>query len=186
MPPRGVSRLIPREQLPTCPQRLLLAQWSTAALLLALTSCAGGPASTEAPRPPAYREYSAQLQALSAATSAAVAASRHDLELNVRRSSRARLVTFQRPLPLRQLKALAHKRRPGGLRGKALSANLQVQLSLSPARGSPDGYRLTIRPVFMVYTSAWGDQRQWIEWRSNGALEQELFGLVESQLEGGG
>ena len=61
-----------------------------------------------------------------------------------------------------------------------------MQLSLSPARSSPDGYRLTIRPVFMVYTSAWGDQRQWIEWLSNGALEQELFGLVESQLEGGG
>ncbi len=126
------------------------------------------------------------MRALSAAAAIAVAASQHDLDLNVRRSSLTRLVTFQQPLPLRQLKLLAHKRRPGGLRGKTLSAHLRVQLSLSPARSGPDVNRLTITPVFMVYTSAWRDQRQWIEWRSNGALEQELFGLVESRLDGGG
>ncbi len=171
--------------MPTYFRRAHPLRWSTMALLLSLPNCAGRPAGTGAPQPPAYRQYSAQLQALSNAAAAALAASEHALELDLRRSSLTRLVTFQRPLSLRQLKALAHKARPG-LRGKTLSASLQVRLSLSAARSGPGANRLTIRPVFMVYTSGWGDQRQWIEWRSSGVLEQELFSLVASLLEGGG
>ena len=171
--------------MPTHYRLALPLRWSIVALLLSLPSCAGRPASAGAPQPPAYREYSAQLPVLYDAAIAAVTASEHDLELDFRRSSRTRLVTFQRPLPLRQLRALAHKTRPG-LRGKTLSASLQVRFSLTPARSDPALSRLTITPVFMVYISSWGDQRQWIEWRSNGVLEQDLFTLVASRLDGGG
>ncbi len=102
--------------------------------------------------------------------------------MDTRHTTPNSIITLHQPLPVKGLKALAYPGRPG-LWGKALHADLHVLLSIRPSHARPDYSRVTIRPIFMVYISRWGDRRQWIRWRSNGTLESELLSHIEAVLQ---
>jgi len=104
------------------------------------------------------------------------------LELDTRRTAPDSLITLRQILSLKDLKVLAYPGKPG-LWGKALHADLQVLISIRLSYTSPDFSRVTIQPVFMVYISRWRDRRQWIQWRSNGMLEEELLSHIEADLQ---
>ncbi len=131
---------------------------------------------------PELREFRTTPQALSDAAARAVHSSRYGLDLDTRHTTPNSIITLHQPLPVKGLKALAYPGRPG-LWGKALHADLHMLLSSRPSHARPDYSRVTIRPIFMVYISRWGDRRQWIRWRSNGTLESELLSHIEAVLQ---
>jgi hypothetical protein len=84
---------------------------------------------------------------------------------------------------MKELRRLAYRGDPS-LRGKPIHADLHIQLSVRPSYLRDDHSRITVQPVFLVYISRFRDRRQWIQWRSNGALEGELLENIEAQLHG--
>ncbi len=121
------------------------------------------------------------VRALSAAAAAALMDSPYALELDARRSSPIHLLTARRPLPLKALSDLASRPNPG-MWGKPLHAQLQVEVSIASSRGRPEVARVTIQSYFWVYTSGWGDQRQWLMWTSNQTMEREFLARIGSRL----
>ena len=158
-----------------------LAHCALAVVILSLAGCAGGSARDSSAQLPYFREYPVALQVLAAAAAEAVAASYLGLELDTRQSRPTRLITVPQPLPIKAARRLARPGRPG-LRGRPLAARLHVELTLAPSRSRKDASRITIQPVFRVYISRWGDQRQWIQWQSNATVELELLAGIGAQL----
>lgn len=152
--------------------------------ILILPGCAGrGPIPEDPTNLPQFREFSTPIETLSTAAMAALRFSSYDLEPDIRHSSPENIVTLHQTLSMKELRRLAYRGDPS-LRGKAIHADLHVQLSIRPSYVRDDHSRVTVQPVFLVYISRFRDRRQWIQWRSNGTLEGDLLDAIEAQLHG--
>lgn len=151
-------------------------------LIVFFLSCAGREPLPEKPSNlPAFKEFPATVEALYNASVAALRFSSYNLEPDIRHSSPEFIVTLHQKLSLKKLRKLAYQGKPS-LRGKPIHADLHVQLSIRPSYVRDDHCRITVQPIFLVYISRFRDRRQWIEWRSNGMLENELLEAIEAQL----
>ncbi|UCH11184.1 MAG: hypothetical protein JSU61_04660 [Fidelibacterota bacterium] len=90
-------------------------------------------------------------------------------------------MTLHRPLSRKDLRKLAYPGKPS-VKGRALYADLHVQMTIRSSYKEAGYSRVTIEPIFMVYISRWRDRRQWIQWRSNGVLEADLLSFMEAYL----
>ncbi|MFC1484312.1 hypothetical protein ACFL5M_02060 [Candidatus Neomarinimicrobiota bacterium] len=152
--------------------------------IILLLACAGREPPPENPSNlPYFSEFPTSVEILSNASIAALRFSSARLEPDIRHSSPENIVTLHQTLNLKELRRLAYRGDPS-LRGKAIHADLHVQLSVRPSYVRDDHSRVTVQPVFLVYISRFRDRRQWIQWRSNGTLEAELLENIEAQLHG--
>lgn len=144
--------------------------------------CAHRPSAGAPSALPRFQEFPVSTQALAAAAAQAVRSSRFGLELDVRASHPDVIRTRSQTLDAKGLKALAVRGDPG-LWGVLLAARLTVRLDIRPSHVQAGTSRITIQPEFMAYISRLGDHRQWIRWRSNGVLEDDLFTRIAAQLQ---
>ncbi|MFC1619644.1 hypothetical protein ACFL45_06825 [Candidatus Neomarinimicrobiota bacterium] len=152
--------------------------------IILLLACAGRePTQENSSNLPYFSEFPTSIETLSNASIAALRFSSYRLEPDIRHSSPENVVTLHQTLSMKELRRLAYRGDPS-LRGKAIHADLHVQLSIRSSYVRDDHSRVTVQPVFLVYVSRFRDRRQWIQWRSNGTLEAELLENIEAQLHG--
>ena len=103
------------------------------------------------------------------------------MQIDPQLSTASTLVTTYRPVSLRQLKTwTASGHAP--IRGRPLHARYRLQIKVGSLADRPDSARVMISPSYAVYISAFGDRRQWIEWPSNGRLEQTFLAALAVEL----
>ncbi len=91
------------------------------------------------------------------------------------------LTTSPIDISLKRLKQWAepHGNAPGG---KPVRSRLSLEFQLRESVADESHTRVMIKPVFEVYTSYWGDRRQWVEWMSNGVVEAIITAQLQQNL----
>lgn len=87
-------------------------------------------------------------------------------------------------LPVRDLVDLANPITKK-VRGKFLDAYLTVEVRFQDSRDLRAHQRVSINSIYQVYVSRLGDERQWIQWRSNGTVERAILENMRTRLSGG-
>ena len=151
----------------------------TTVLIIGILACAGGIPSSQT----GFKRYEAvfktPVQDLLEIGARALVQSSFDFELDPLRSNLNHIETFERSLSAGVLRKYARPR-VRVVRGKILEGGVKVRLLIQPSTPGSTWSNVIIETVFRAYISRMGDKRQWIEWQSSGALEQELIDYIQA------
>jgi len=149
--------------------------------ILVAVACAPTRPLSVQPSFPLFREYPVSQEELLKAASTGLRSPDLHFTLDLARSGSGTLMTHPRILGKKGLKQLAYRGK-GRLRGIVLDAQVQIHIRIAPSYRRQGYSRATIELEYRVHISRLGDRRQWIQWISNGKLEEEVFEEIERNL----